>query len=140
MKKRVLLSLLVLLLLGVTAVAYSMACYRQPSDVSEAKTVVIPAGSGAQALLNQLHAEGLLPRFELVAQRRERALLVALRAEVFGQRPEPVARRVFAPKAIVVFLGALHRREGQREEARGEDESAHQRFKPRAWERSMRPR
>ena len=67
MKKRVLLSLLVLLLLGMTAVAYSMACYRQPSDVSEAKTVVIPAGSGAQALLKQLHAEGLMPRFELVA-------------------------------------------------------------------------
>lgn len=67
MKKCILSALLALLLLAVAALCYSFMLYHQPGGTGETKTVVIPTGSGARALLKQLHAEGLLPRFELVA-------------------------------------------------------------------------
>jgi UPF0755 protein len=67
MKKLVWGVVVVIVLAGLGLAGYSTYSFTSPASYHETKTVVIPAGSGAQALLKQLHKEGLLPRFELVA-------------------------------------------------------------------------
>lgn len=59
-------SVVVMVLLVLGAGALSMYAYRTPLSYAAPKTVVIPAGSGARALLNTLHAEGVTPPSELM--------------------------------------------------------------------------
>jgi UPF0755 protein len=64
--KRIRRSIGILCLLLAGAAGYSFYLYNTPTSVGE-KTVVIAPGSGAKALLVQLHDEGLVPPFEVIA-------------------------------------------------------------------------